>query len=73
MLAVDEPIGVLLILPANNAPLKPIPPVTTSVPVVVLVDAVFAVNFVAPFDVNDVNAPVLRVELPTAVPCKLPP
>ena len=41
------------------------PPVTTSVPVVVLVDAVFAVNDVAPLDVKDVNAPVLAAPLPT--------
>jgi len=48
-------------------PLTPTPPVTTSVPVPVVVDAVPAVNVVAPFDVNDVNAPVDRVLAPMLV------
>jgi hypothetical protein len=59
VLLVVLPIGVLCKLPAYIAPLTPTPPVTTSVPLVVLEDAVLAVSVVAPLAVKLVNAAVL--------------
>jgi hypothetical protein len=48
-------------------PLTPTPPVTTTVPVVELEEAVPAVNVTAPFAVSVVNAPLLAVEAPIGV------
>jgi hypothetical protein len=63
-LAVTDPIGVFCKLPAYNLSDIPTPPVTTSVPLVVLVDPVFCVSVTAALAVNVVNAPVLLVEAP---------
>jgi hypothetical protein len=60
-------------LAALIRPLTPKPPVITAVPVVVDVDAVPAVNVVAPLDDSVVNAPVDAVDAPTVVPFILPP
>jgi hypothetical protein len=59
-------------LPAYSLSEIPTPPVTTSVPVTVLVDPVLAVNVVAALDVKVVNAPLFAVELPIGVFCTLP-
>jgi hypothetical protein len=67
----DNPLNVLD-NPALTAPVKPMPPDTTNVPVVVVVDAVFCVNVTAPLAVNDVNAAELATLEPIGVFCKLP-
>ena len=56
-------------LAAVTVPDTPTPPVTTSVPVPVVVDAVFCVRVTAPFAVSVVNAPVLAVLAPTVPLC----
>jgi hypothetical protein len=61
----------LKVLPRNIAPLTPTPPVTTTVPVVVELLAVPAVNVVAALLVNVVNAPVDLVVAPIGVLFKL--
>jgi hypothetical protein len=58
--------------PALTAPVNPIPPDTTNVPVVVVVDAVFCVNVTAPLAVNEVNAAELATLDPIGVFCRLP-
>ena len=50
--------------PTFKFSLIPTPPVTTRVPVVILVLAVFCVNVVAAFEVSVVNAPVFLVLAP---------
>ena len=52
---------------AHTAPPTPNPPVITTAPLVLLVEAVLLVNVVSPFDVSVVNAPVLAVVLPIGV------
>jgi hypothetical protein len=59
--------------PELMAPVNPIPPDTTNVPDVVVVDAVFCVNVTAPLAVSEVNAAVLATLEPIGVFCKLPP
>jgi hypothetical protein len=53
--------------PLLMLPLIPIPPVTTNVPVLAVVLAVFAVSVVAPLAVNVVNAAVLLTVAPMLV------
>jgi hypothetical protein len=53
--------------PLLMLPLTPTPPVTTSVPVLALVLAVFAVSVVEPLAVNEVNAAVLLTVDPMLV------
>ena len=57
----------LIVLPMLTAPLIPTPPVTTNVPLVVSVLAVFLVNVTAPLAANVVNAPLPRVVAPTDI------
>jgi hypothetical protein len=58
--------------PIHTAPLKPAPPVTTSVPVVVELAAVPAVSVVAPLAASVVKAPVPRVVAPIDVASMAP-
>jgi hypothetical protein len=53
--------------PLLMLPLTPTPPVTTNVPELAVVLAVFAVNVVAPLAVNEVNAAVLLTVDPMLV------
>lgn len=66
--AVVDPTGVACSEPAYTAPETPIPPVITTVPVVVEVEAVPSVNVTALLAVNVVNAPVDGVVEPIGVP-----
>jgi hypothetical protein len=67
VLLVVLPIAVLCKLPAYIAPLTPRPPVTTSVPEVVELDTVLAVNVVDPLDVKLVKAPVFGLVDPMLI------
>jgi hypothetical protein len=62
----------LTVPPEYILPVEPMPPVTTSAPVVVLVLAMLAVVLISPFAVSVVNAPAALVELPIATLSMLP-
>ena len=62
----------LIAPPTLNAPLIPTPPVTTNVPVVVLVLAIPAVNLVCPLDSRVVKLPAALVVTPILILLMVP-